>query len=52
MALDEGLLADVDEAVSRLGTSRFAFVRRALQTQLEALRERDLESRHRQGYQR
>jgi metal-responsive CopG/Arc/MetJ family transcriptional regulator len=52
MALDEGLLADVDEAVARLGTSRSAFVRRALQAQLETLRERDLESRHREGYQR
>ena len=52
MTLDEGLLADVDAAVARLGTSRSAFTRRALQAELEALRERELERRHREGYQR
>ena len=52
MTLDEGLLADVDAAVARLGTSRSAFTRRALQAELEAPRERELERRHREGYQR
>lgn len=50
MTLDEELLAHLDRATRRLGTSRSAFARRALREALERLRTADLERRHREGY--
>ena len=52
MTLDETLIADVDRAAKKLGTSRSAFARDALRSALEDLRVRDLERRHRAGYER
>lgn len=52
MTLDEELVADVDTAVARLGTTRSAFTRQALRASLEHLRERELERRHKAGYRR
>lgn len=52
MTLDETLIADVDRAAKKLGTSRSAFTRDALRSALEDLRVRDLERRHRAGYER
>ncbi|HEX5758987.1 MAG TPA: ribbon-helix-helix protein, CopG family [Thermoanaerobaculia bacterium] len=52
MTLDEILVAEVDEAARKLGTSRSGFTRDALRTALEELRNRDLERQHRDGYLR
>ena len=52
MTLDPELVAEVDEAARRLGTTRSAFTREALATALARLHERELEERHRQGYLR
>ena len=52
MTLDEDLVAEVDEAIKTLGTTRSAFTREALRLALARLRERELERRHREGYER
>ena len=52
MTLDEELVADVDTAVAKLGTTRSAFTRQALRASLAHLRERELEQRHKEGYLR
>lgn len=52
MTLEEDLLTEVDEAVERLDTSRSAFTRQALQQSLARLKEKELEARHRAGYER
>lgn len=52
MTLDEELVARVDRAVSKLGTSRSAFTRDALRAALARLRDQDLELRQREGYAR
>jgi metal-responsive CopG/Arc/MetJ family transcriptional regulator len=52
MTLDDDLVAAVDRAVRRLGTTRSAFTREALRSALEAVRRKDLERRHRDGYAR
>lgn len=52
MTLDEELVADVDRAVRRLRTTRSAFTRDALRMALSALRARQLEQQHRDGYGR
>lgn len=52
MTLDEELVAAVDKTVRRLGTTRSAFTRDALQAALERVRLRELERRHREGYAR
>ncbi len=52
MTLDEELVAEVDTAVARLGTTRSAFTRQALRSSLARIREKELERRHREGYSR
>lgn len=52
MTLDEELVEEVDRAAAALGTSRSAFAREALRAALAGLRERELERRHREGYER
>lgn len=52
MTLDEDLVAEVDEAIKTLGTTRSAFTREALRLALARLRERELEQRHREGYEK
>ena len=51
MTLDEDLLKAVDQAVTRLHTSRSEFTRRALRQALESLRTESLERQHRRGYE-
>ncbi|MGH9464288.1 MAG: CopG family transcriptional regulator [Thermoanaerobaculia bacterium] len=51
MTLDEELVARVDRAARKLGTSRSGFTREALRAALATLVERQLERRHRQGYE-
>ncbi len=50
MTLDEGLIATVDKAVKKLGTSRSAFIREALHSALDQLQVKELERKHREGY--
>ncbi len=50
MTLDEELVARVDRAAKKLGTSRSAFTRRALQDALRRLQQLQLEAKHRRGY--
>ena len=52
MTLDEDLVSEVDAAIKTLGTTRSAFTREALRLALARLRERELERRHREGYER
>jgi len=52
MTLDPELVAAVDKAVRRLGTSRSAFAREALRAALRRLQERSQEEKHREGYRR
>ena len=52
MTLDESLVEAVDRAAESLGTTRSAFTRDALRASLTLLRERELERRHRAGYER
>jgi len=52
MTLDEPLVAEIDQIVKQLGTTRSAFTRNALRVALEKIRERELEWKHREGYLR
>ncbi|HNS20212.1 MAG TPA: ribbon-helix-helix domain-containing protein [Sedimentisphaerales bacterium] len=51
MTLDEELLASVDRAVKKLKTTRSAFTRTALREALDRLTIRELEHKHRLGYE-
>ena len=52
MTLDEALVEEVDRTAAALGTTRSAFARDALRAALARVRERELEQRHRAGYER
>ena len=52
MTLDDSLVDEVDRAATTLGTTRSAFTRDALRMALANLRERELERKHREGYER
>jgi metal-responsive CopG/Arc/MetJ family transcriptional regulator len=52
MTLDEELVAAVDRAAKKLGTTRSAFTREALRSALNELRVESQERRHRDGYAR
>jgi len=52
MTLDAELIAAVDRAATRLGTTRSGFTRDALKRALQHLRVRDMEARQRRGYAR
>jgi metal-responsive CopG/Arc/MetJ family transcriptional regulator len=52
MTLDEELVKAVDQAVKRLGTTRSAFTRNALQEALKKVRSAELDRKHREGYAR
>lgn len=52
MTLDEDLVSAVDQVAHTLGTTRSAFTRDALREALARVRERELERRHRAGYER
>lgn len=52
MTLEEDLVDQVDRAAHTLGTTRSAFTRDALREALVRLREREMERRHRAGYER
>ena len=52
MTLDDELVKEVDYVVKRLHTSRSAFTRGALRKALAHYRIEQLESKHRQGYER
>jgi metal-responsive CopG/Arc/MetJ family transcriptional regulator len=52
MTLDAELVAAVDKAARKLGTTRSGFTREALRAALRRIHERSLEDRHREGYRR
>jgi metal-responsive CopG/Arc/MetJ family transcriptional regulator len=52
MTIDEGLLAEVDEAIRAMDTTRSAFIRQALTVALKRRRIAELERRHAEGYAR
>jgi len=52
MTLEDELVDDVDRVVSELRTTRSAFTREALRAALRAYRERQMEERHREGYEK
>lgn len=51
MTIDEQLLASVDRAAKKLGTTRSDFTRKALRDALNRLTIRELEHKHRRGYE-
>lgn len=51
MTLDERLVARVDRAARKLGTTRSGFTRKALQDALSRLATLEKERRHRRGYE-
>jgi predicted transcriptional regulator len=52
ISLDEALIEAVDRAARSLRTTRSAFTRDALKAALASLQEREMELRHRAGYER
>lgn len=52
MTLEQDLVEAVDRAARQLKTTRSGFTRRALRAALQEMRTRELEQRHREGYQR
>jgi metal-responsive CopG/Arc/MetJ family transcriptional regulator len=52
MTLEEELVAQVDRLVRKLNTTRSAFARDALRDALAKHRVRELEQKHRLGYQK
>jgi len=52
MTLEEDLVAAVDRLARRLKTTRSAFARDALRDALAKHRAKELEQKHRRGYQR
>ncbi len=52
MTIDETLLEQVDSTSDRLGISRSAFIREALQQAMERIRITELERKHAAGYAR
>ena len=52
MTLEPELVAQVDRVARRLGLTRSAFTRRALQAAVDQLRVQELERRHQEGYRR
>ena len=52
MSLDDSLVEAVDRAAESLGTTRSGFTRDALEAALSNLEEREMELRHRAGYER
>lgn len=52
MTIDDTLLAQVDRAVTEMGTNRSAFMRNALELALKQIRLQKLEAQHRAGYER
>jgi metal-responsive CopG/Arc/MetJ family transcriptional regulator len=51
MTLEDSLVKLVDQAAKKLHTTRSAFTRSALKEALRNLRTKQLEERHRRGYQ-
>ena len=52
MTIDEPLLAEVDQVIQSLNTTRSAFIREALQLALKQQKIRRLEQQHESGYQK
>lgn len=52
MTIEHKLVAEVDRLARRLGVTRSAFTRRALQAEITRIRVEELERRHREGYRR
>ena len=52
MTLEDDLLEEVDRTAAALGTSRSDFTREALRSALDGVRTRELERRHREGYEK
>jgi metal-responsive CopG/Arc/MetJ family transcriptional regulator len=52
MTLDDELVSAVDKIARRMGTTRSAFTRQALQEALRRIHTANLERRHREGYAR
>ena len=52
MTMDEALLEQVDSTSDRLGLSRSAFIREALQQAIERIHIAELERKHAAGYAR
>jgi metal-responsive CopG/Arc/MetJ family transcriptional regulator len=51
MTLDETLVREVDRVSKRLNTTRSSFTRHALREELARWHARELEQKHRQGYE-
>jgi metal-responsive CopG/Arc/MetJ family transcriptional regulator len=52
MTLDQALIDEIDMEVKKLGTTRSAFTRKALRKYLQHLHSKELEEKHRRGYEK
>jgi metal-responsive CopG/Arc/MetJ family transcriptional regulator len=52
MTIDEPLLAEVDQVIQSLNTTRSAFIREALQLALQHYKIKELERKHAEGYKK
>jgi metal-responsive CopG/Arc/MetJ family transcriptional regulator len=52
MTLDEELIDEIDKEVKKLGMTRSAFTRKALRNFLRYINEKELEEKHRKGYEK
>jgi len=52
MTFEKDLIALVDQAAKKLGTTRSGFTRQALRAALKEIHIRQLEQKHRDGYKR
>jgi len=52
MTLEEDLVALVDQAAKKIGTTRSGVTRQALRSTLKEIHTRQLEQKHRDGYKR
>jgi metal-responsive CopG/Arc/MetJ family transcriptional regulator len=52
MTMEPKLISEVDRVAHRLGVTRSAFTRRALQAAIDRIRVEEWERRHREGYRR
>ena len=52
MTLDDELVESIDRVIKKLGTSRSAFTRNALWEALKRIKTKELEDKHRKGYEK
>ena len=52
MTFDDELVESIDRVIKKLGTSRSAFTRNALREAINRIKIKELEDKHRKGYEK